>query len=219
MSAKSQQQLKILIAKKEQYFSRIQRLYDCSKDTSTKDKLSHFQIRYQSLQTTKTDFMAVLDEINILEFHIDPDYVPTYEVLETFDEMIANIEAVAKRVVSDSQLKKKTPTATPIEAKYKSVSSWVSADVAFYEQCLGCSGDDLGCGTGFPFASRTNRSHVVLVLLVALSGTRGVGVVVICDEYSGEWTSQDKLSASSSSLVKLVQQHHSFQIYFDCRSG
>ncbi|KAF5297844.1 hypothetical protein FQA39_LY11921 [Lamprigera yunnana] len=46
MTAKLEPPLKILIAKKEQYFLRIQRLFENSKDLSNKDKIHHFKIRY-----------------------------------------------------------------------------------------------------------------------------------------------------------------------------
>ncbi|XP_031337366.1 uncharacterized protein LOC116166529 [Photinus pyralis] len=97
--ASKAQQLRILVAKKEQYFQRLQRLYENSRDISSSEKLNNFRVRYETLADTKTKFLDTLDEINKLEYQISEDHVPNYQVLETFDQLICHIESVAKRAI------------------------------------------------------------------------------------------------------------------------
>lgn len=116
MTQKKEQQLRILVAKKEQYFARIQRLFDNSRDVSTPEKANQFLIRYETLETTKTNFLDILDQINTLEYEINDKFVPNYQILETFDELICYIECVAKKVnvdiAGESQLRQNSSKST-----------------------------------------------------------------------------------------------------------
>lgn len=97
MASKTQQQLNILIAKKEQYFMRIQRLYDNSKNVSTAENLEHFRVRFKTFDESVSHFLDALDEINILQYELNAKFVPDYQVLDVLDEMICNIKLVAEK--------------------------------------------------------------------------------------------------------------------------
>lgn len=103
MTTKKEQQLNILIAKRDQYFSRIQRLYDSSRDILTEDKLNEFSIRVRTLDTTKSIFLDTVDEINALKCQIDANFEPDYQILESFDELICHIQSVAEMVTMDTK--------------------------------------------------------------------------------------------------------------------
>ncbi|KAF5287908.1 hypothetical protein FQA39_LY04083 [Lamprigera yunnana] len=79
--AKKEQHLNILIVKKEQYFTCIQNLYECSLDLSSKEKFSKFY------------------EINIASYELKSNFVERSTELETFDELCCYIESVAEEVI------------------------------------------------------------------------------------------------------------------------
>ncbi|KAJ8941107.1 hypothetical protein NQ318_019112 [Aromia moschata] len=99
--AKKQQRLKTLIAKKQQYFSRFQRMYDSSKRTEEPAQLDYFRIRYETLEESKTAFLEVIDQIQAVEYEINSDYVPCFQSLDAFDELYCHIKIAARRILKN----------------------------------------------------------------------------------------------------------------------
>ncbi|KAJ8977406.1 hypothetical protein NQ317_003187 [Molorchus minor] len=87
-----------ILQKKEQYFTRIQNLYDYSKDVTTPEKISRFCLKCETIEKTKTLLFEILDDINLLECDINEEYIPNYAVLDVIDEMICHIISVERRV-------------------------------------------------------------------------------------------------------------------------
>ncbi|XP_031331474.1 uncharacterized protein LOC116162080 [Photinus pyralis] len=111
MATQKEQRLKILNAKKEQYFAGLQRLYDNSRDISTTEKVAYFKMRYASLSETKSKLLAVVDEINLLQCELDEEFVPNFKLIETIDDLVCRIEYVAIKVI-DSYSTRPTPVST-----------------------------------------------------------------------------------------------------------
>lgn len=89
---KLQGQLKSLIAKKEQYFIRIQNLYDLLKRLDDRKSIDNFLSRYKTLNETKNLLTNTLDSINQIQFELDDKFEPDYKLLNSCDEMICEIE-------------------------------------------------------------------------------------------------------------------------------
>lgn len=101
---KKQQRLKSLIAKKEQYFGRFQRMYDSSKKLGEPVHLEYFHTRYETLEDTKNAFLNTIDEIHAVEFELNPDYVPSYQILDSFDELYCHIKMAARNKILKNTL-------------------------------------------------------------------------------------------------------------------
>lgn len=100
---KRQNQLDRLIAKKEQYFSRVQKLYDLGQNIENEVNVKNFSIRFKSLEDTKMSFSTVVDEINEIKLELDEAYIPDYKALDAFDELYCNILCVAEKVFAKSK--------------------------------------------------------------------------------------------------------------------
>ncbi|KAJ8966355.1 hypothetical protein NQ317_017008 [Molorchus minor] len=62
-------------------------MYDSSRRTGEQVHLDYFRTRYQTLEETKNAFLNIVDEIHSVEFDINPEYVPSYQILDTLDEL------------------------------------------------------------------------------------------------------------------------------------
>ena len=104
MTDKKENQLKVLTAKKESLFRRMQKLYDDSHNVHNEAILRNFRIRYGTLEQTRLDFEGVMDRINQLNLEIDSEFVPSFAALENFDELNCHIQAVTKRVLVTNKI-------------------------------------------------------------------------------------------------------------------
>lgn len=105
MDETKEQRLKVLRAKREQFFTRLQQLYDCGKKIKTNNaELSNFRIRFNTLEETKNRYVQIVDEINILKLEIDKDSIPNFKCLDAFDEIYCHILEIAKEVFTNPLL-------------------------------------------------------------------------------------------------------------------
>ena len=89
-------QLSVLIAKKEQYFKRIQNLYDLIKKLGDKTSISYFRKRYETLNETKTHLIETIESINYLQLECNSDFTPDFSTLDAIDDLICEIEYAKK---------------------------------------------------------------------------------------------------------------------------
>ncbi|XP_031336996.1 uncharacterized protein LOC116166263 [Photinus pyralis] len=110
MDKKAEHRLKILKAKKEQYFANIQRVYDFSRDVSTPEKLSYFKMRYTNYEATKVKLLETIEDINLLECELDEHFVPSFKIIETIEEIVCYIEHVAQKIKIHSSSTSSAPS-------------------------------------------------------------------------------------------------------------
>lgn len=98
MEEKRELKLKILEAKKETLYLRIQRLYDYTKDISIARNLTSFKSLYNSLDDTRDKLVEIVDQINLINLELKATYVPNFQLLDTIDELYCAIQEAAKTV-------------------------------------------------------------------------------------------------------------------------
>ncbi|KAG5860935.1 hypothetical protein JTB14_028050 [Gonioctena quinquepunctata] len=104
----SGRELKKIIAKKENLFAILQKLYDLSKDLSTESVKRKFQTLMITYEETKSNIYSVLDEINDVQFEINEDYTPDYKAIQTINELCSYIQMAAESI--------KLPTNIPLSS-------------------------------------------------------------------------------------------------------
>ncbi|KAG5865235.1 hypothetical protein JTB14_012055 [Gonioctena quinquepunctata] len=104
----SERELKKIIAKKENLFAILQKLYDLSKDLSTESVKRKFQTLMITYEETKSNIYSVLDEINDVQFEINEDYTPDYKAIQTINELCSYIQMAAESI--------KLPTNIPLSS-------------------------------------------------------------------------------------------------------
>ncbi|KAG5866074.1 hypothetical protein JTB14_004021 [Gonioctena quinquepunctata] len=97
-----------IIAKKENLFAILQKLYDLSKDLSTESVKRKFQTLMITYEETKSNIYSVLDEINDVQFEINEDYTPDYKAIQTINELCSYIQMAAESI--------KLPTNIPLSS-------------------------------------------------------------------------------------------------------
>lgn len=88
-----ERQFKILTAKKETLYTIIQTLYDLSKNLTTDNTIKKFTNLYQSMDSTRTEILKILDEINAVGFDVDENYKPDFQVMSVINEMCCEARA------------------------------------------------------------------------------------------------------------------------------
>lgn len=86
-------QIKLLEAKRELYFSQINSTFQLA---SKKDEKSRYNFVSQArgVDRLRNEFVTLVDEINMLNMEIDPDYMINYQSLSAFDELYYFIKEV-----------------------------------------------------------------------------------------------------------------------------
>ncbi|KAJ8950072.1 hypothetical protein NQ314_008078 [Rhamnusium bicolor] len=88
---------------------RLQNIYDDSRNVDNEMRLNNFRVRYKTLNQTRRDFERIMDQINQLSSEINPNFVPNFDALESFDELYCHIQVVAENVlVADKGEKTRT---------------------------------------------------------------------------------------------------------------
>lgn len=64
----------------------------CLKKLDSETNKKKFKIIYLSLDSTKDSLISVLDEINLVGFDMNPDYIPDYNVLMSANELCCHIK-------------------------------------------------------------------------------------------------------------------------------
>lgn len=94
----SERELRKLIAKKENLFAILQKLYDLSKDLSTESLKNKFRTLMATYEETKNKIYDIIDEINNEQFQLKDDYVPDYKIIQTINELCCFIQAAMEKI-------------------------------------------------------------------------------------------------------------------------
>lgn len=109
--------LKLLIAKRDRIFARMQTIADKIKNIDSQDSTREsFLCDLETVDSLRTDFESVLDDIAALELKLNPDYVVNYQALSSFEDLLGRIKRAGKslQVQSHSEVKR-SPRLPPIE--------------------------------------------------------------------------------------------------------
>ncbi|XP_047029542.1 uncharacterized protein LOC124637225 [Helicoverpa zea] len=96
--------LKLLIAKRDRIFARMQTIADKIKNIDSQDSTREsFLCDLETVDSLRTDFESVLDDIAALELKLNPDYVVNYQALSSFEDLLgrdAPVRVDSKSTVS-----------------------------------------------------------------------------------------------------------------------
>ncbi|CAG4949714.1 unnamed protein product [Parnassius apollo] len=95
--------LKTLYAKRDVLFSRIQYISDHVKNINVEAVRETFLCEIETMDSLRTDYERVLDQINNFELQIDPKYTVNYQPLLAFEDMLRRVKRTAKLLQSPSQ--------------------------------------------------------------------------------------------------------------------
>lgn len=90
--------IKVLQGKKEQFFRRIQTIYNYSKDLNVPENKQSFLTKIQTLQETRDQFNSTIEEINLLQLQLKEDFQLNFQALEAFDDLYCKIIAAEKSI-------------------------------------------------------------------------------------------------------------------------
>ncbi|CAG5020887.1 unnamed protein product [Parnassius apollo] len=95
--------IKTLYAKRDILFSRIQSISDHIKNINVEAVWETFLNEIETVDSLRTDYERILDQINHLELQIDPKYIVNYQPLLAFEDMLCRVKRTAKHLQSPSQ--------------------------------------------------------------------------------------------------------------------
>ncbi|XP_044742314.1 uncharacterized protein LOC123304708, partial [Chrysoperla carnea] len=93
--AKLKSKLKVLTSKKQTLFKRVQLLFDKSQNIADETIVNDFLIRYSTLNETCNEFKLLVDDINLINLELDPEFEPNCQELNVIDELFCHIKSVA----------------------------------------------------------------------------------------------------------------------------
>lgn len=95
--------VQVLEAKKAILFQRVQRLFDYSKDLTSRSNVGNFNLYYDSLESTRNQFAETVEQVNHLKVQINDEFVPDFQSLDVIDQMYCHIKQAAKLLPSKSE--------------------------------------------------------------------------------------------------------------------
>ncbi|XP_047510573.1 uncharacterized protein LOC125053303 [Pieris napi] len=87
----------VLIAKRDNLFSRLQDLYDRSKKTSDERDLNYFLSGMISIDNIRDKFSETVNKINIIELTINPLYTVNFECMNAFEDMYCHSKYIFEK--------------------------------------------------------------------------------------------------------------------------
>lgn len=206
--------LKVLDAKRESLFIRVQLLYDCSLlvDSDSK-KLTEFQVRYSSLEKTRKEFDEIINDINLTNLEINAKYTPSFQELNAFDELYCHIESVAKRLRTVNTNTMMTVNPSPVQQSATSVPRLPKIDLIefngdhlnwprFYETFKSLVHDN-------PRLDDVTRMHYLLSKLTQRALSVSTGLLPTAENYPILWNAliekyEDKRTLASTYLNQIL---------------
>lgn len=91
-------QLKLLYAKRDMLFSRVQSICDNALKTGDLAVRDSFLCSIENLDSLRTEFESVIHDINVLELELNPEYAVSYQALASFDDLFCRIKRVARNL-------------------------------------------------------------------------------------------------------------------------
>lgn len=107
--------LKMLYAKRDMLFSRIQVMSDCSKNISDEDTKESFLCSIETVDDIRMDFEKTLDKINTFELEMNPDFVVNYQNLSSFEDLFCRVKRVAKSLQIPTKSEEKPIIQLPLK--------------------------------------------------------------------------------------------------------
>ena len=98
-------QIKILEAKQQSLFSIAQTIYELRANTDTSDGRRRFLTRTKTLERVREEYTQVVQDINVAKLAINPEYVPSFKAIESFDELYSYIRMTEQELVSSDNIK------------------------------------------------------------------------------------------------------------------
>nr|XP_037867586.1 uncharacterized protein LOC110385559 isoform X1 [Bombyx mori]XP_037867587.1 uncharacterized protein LOC110385559 isoform X2 [Bombyx mori]XP_037871009.1 uncharacterized protein LOC119629396 isoform X1 [Bombyx mori]XP_037871010.1 uncharacterized protein LOC119629396 isoform X2 [Bombyx mori] len=95
-SNKSENDLKLLYAKRDMIYSRVQTICDNALKISDLAIRDSFLCSIENIDDLRADFESIVHNINALQLELDPDYAVSYSVMSSFDDLYCRIKRVAK---------------------------------------------------------------------------------------------------------------------------
>lgn len=92
-----------MTSKKDTLYQRAQQLYDKIANLNDARVLNQFKVKYSSLEETKKEFEAIIDEINLTNLKLDDTYTPQFQELNAFDDLYCHIQYAAKRAFAEAE--------------------------------------------------------------------------------------------------------------------
>lgn len=98
-NAGMERELRGLIAKKEMYYSKIQRVFDYTAALDDEAILKRFKAEYNTVHKSLEELKIVVDNINDVNLKLNEDFIPNFQTIDTADQLIGHIEESYKSVV------------------------------------------------------------------------------------------------------------------------
>ncbi|CAH0403928.1 unnamed protein product [Chilo suppressalis] len=92
----SDAQLKLLHAKRDNLFARMQLICDSSSKIEDETIREMFLCSIETVDKLRLDFENVLDRINTLELELNPEFLVNYDALSSFEDLVCRTKRVAK---------------------------------------------------------------------------------------------------------------------------
>uniref|UniRef100_A0A8D8TJ91 Integrase catalytic domain-containing protein n=1 Tax=Cacopsylla melanoneura TaxID=428564 RepID=A0A8D8TJ91_9HEMI len=144
--ATPENELKVLIAKRDAYFSIMNEAFDHAKKITKIDSaiLSQFSKKIKCLDSIQSSYLDVIDKINMLQIQINPEHKPNFQMIDSFVTLHSYIKAKYEEVSdivekasgqasssnnASSEVKVKLPALELPSFNGESFSDWV----IFYE--------------------------------------------------------------------------------------
>ncbi|CAG5034734.1 unnamed protein product [Parnassius apollo] len=100
--------LKTLYAKRDVLFSRIQYIIDHIKNINVDSVRETFLCEIETVDSLRSDYENILDNINSLELQIDLKYTVNYQPLLSFEDMLCRVKKNGKALTVSSPKRSKT---------------------------------------------------------------------------------------------------------------
>ena len=84
--------LKLLDSKRKSLFAILQGTLELTNNLDQPELREAFEIKIQTLDVIRKDFIKVLDEINMEKMALNPDYTPSHKHLEAMELIFAQIK-------------------------------------------------------------------------------------------------------------------------------
>lgn len=95
--------LKLLYAKRDRIFSRMQNICNRSRNIDTESNVETFLCEIETVDSLREDFESVLDKIATIELKLDPDYAVNYQSLSSFEDLLGCVKRAANKLQSNSR--------------------------------------------------------------------------------------------------------------------
>lgn len=107
--------LRMLYAKRDMLFSRIQVMSDSSKNIYDEETKESFLCSMETVDDIRIDFEKTLDKINTFELEVNPDFVVNYQNLSSFEDLFCRVKRAAKLLEMSAKSEEKLNIQQPLK--------------------------------------------------------------------------------------------------------